>query len=911
MSNAMTFHPPIERSNVLSKVRKTLAQHDRVLLSGPSGVGKSVIIDQVLATLDPHHVLRAYPTGTDIPFAGLAELLCEIQLTDLEGIPGTRADAIATLLRLNDRPVDQLDPIALALGVRDLVHSLSTHHSLWIVVDSVDDCDDATLKMITHLWKHVSGTQAKFLLAARESGFYRRLGVGVHHEVGVPMWDLAEIVEVLAPLQLPNRQIASIHRASGGRVDLALRIGGDVRPPGPDTAIAPSFGPSVESFAHDQIASLSPRVQHTLLYAALALDPTEALLQRAGRSNVHEELAEAARHGFIAVEVSGAITFHAESTTEALRSRASAATVKRAHRKLAGVATDRAAIIRHRALSVESPQPDLVAELEEAVTIARRRGDPTLAAELKIIAAEHLHPDDIAQSSELLSQAAELAASAGRSSLVVRAARSVLDRDGSPTDRLRAQLAIIDAAGQDLEQVGDIFAEASPEGADPVLGAELKLWHSWRAHITDGDLRVALRLAIEAEQLAATAGSPPTHMQTLTMVARLQRALGKPEFESNLQRAIDICPLPKDEDIPGSAAFLRARFALFDDDLVKARHGFTDLLRLAKQNGDMKALSEVLRSLTEVELRNGNCETARTYVDRAVSYLIDADMSMSPIWYVYALIEAMSGDYERSHTLAQLGLGAASEDQDIIFTSRNRFALGYLNLMKGDPASALVDLTETQRLENLMGVVDPTTLPWRGELAEAKVRTGDVTGAIELIAETRGIAQQFGCKNVEVRLNLPEASCELAQGNHDAAAELLRTAIDGFRTYGLRIELGRSQLGLAMVERRRRRRSAARAMLDAAEESFTLCRADGWLDHVNNERLMVDNTSSPSDQPGQLTVGETRVASLVSEGASNRQVATALNISVKTVETRLSRIYRKLGIQSRTQLANHNWDSEG
>lgn len=909
MSVPLTFNPPIERIGVLSYVKKALDQHSRVLLSGPAGVGKSVIIDQILTGIEAGTTLCAYPTDASVPYSTLSELLCDIAPENLDELTPARADAVATLLRRNHQRIDQLDTVALSLGVRDLIGSLTADHDVWLIVDAVDHTDTASLKLLAQLWKHLPGPRLKFIMAARQSGLYRRLGVGVHHEIGIPLWDLAETVEVLAGLQLPNRQVASIHRASGGRVDLALRIGGEMRPNGPEAPTAPTFGPAVETIAHEQLADLSTRVQHTLLYAALALHPTEALLQRAGRTNAHEDLAEATRQGLATVDVTGAVTFHAESTTEALYSRAAAATVKRAHRKLAGVSTDPAAITRHRALATDGPQPELVAELDDAADVAKKRGDPTLAAELNLLAADHTPADDAAEAITRLVNATQLAASAGRSSLVERAARSIFARQGDPSDRLKAQLAIIDAAGQDLGQVREMFVSAAGTDADPALQAELTLWHSWRTYITDGNLNKALGQAREAQLLAAASGSNTMHMQTLTMVARLQRLLGEADTDANLELAYELCPEP-DDDIPGSAAFVHARHALFDDDLAEARAGFAELLPLAKQHGDLKALTEVLRSLAEVELRAGNCHTARSYIDRAMSYVGEADLSMSPIWYVSAQVETFAGDHARAKTLARHGLAAAQEDHDVVFTARNHYVLGQLSLLAGNPAAALEDLAQTQRLETELGVHDPSILPWQPDLAEALVRTGDLPAASSLISRTRHAAQRLGRDIVELRLDAAESSCEVAQGHHETAAELLQQAIDGFRLRGLRIDLGRAQLAMALLERRRRRRSAARSMLDEAEATFSECHAEPWMAQVAAERRVLDCANSGQASRGVLTPGEARIAKLVSDGASNRQTATALNVSVKTIETRLSRIYRKLGIQTRTQLATQSWDTE-
>ncbi|QSB04681.1 helix-turn-helix transcriptional regulator [Natronoglycomyces albus] len=908
MSVPITFCPPIERLGVLSHVRKSLAVNYRAILCGLPGVGKSVLIDQFLSDVDDALIMRAHPTDRCAPYATLAELLCEVDESLIDDLTPPRRDAVSTLLRRNASPMEQVDTVAVHLGVRDLFRVLTGERPMWLVIDPADHIDASSLKLLSQLWKHVSPVRLRLLLAARQPGLYRKLGATAQHEIGIPPWDLAEIVEVLAPLQLPNRHVAGIHRASGGRVDLALRIGGTMRASGSD-GIAPSFGPAVETIAHEQLAALSPRAQHTLLVAAMALHPTEAMLRRAGCSKVHEDLVEATREGLTAVDATGLVTFHAESTSEALLAAASSVTVKRVHRRLAEVVADSVASVRHRAMATDGPDAELAAELDRGCAVAKGRGDLVLASELSLLAADHTPAQDDTEATRRLVAATELAAAAGRITLVERAARAVFERGGDPSDRLRAQLAVINAAGQDFEQVREIFSAAAANAkTDPALQAELALWRAWRTHIIDGDLCEVLEQARRAEQLAESSGNAWIHMQTMTMVGRVQRMLGDPAAETTIARAYAIHPDPA-TDIPGSARFVWARHALFDDRLDDARSEFGALLELAKQQGDLKALTEVLRSLAEIELRSGNCVEARELIDRALAHLAHSDLSLSPLWYVSALIETAAGDHRRATTLAGQGLAAAREDHDVVFTIRNLFVLGQLDLHASRSAAAVEKLREVQSLEDRCNVGDPSVLHWRGELAEALVQTGEVEAAWSLISHTRDRAAELGRENVQLRMDVAEASCRVAAGEHAKAAELLERARSGFARMGLRIEQGRAILAMGVLERRRRRRGHARQLLGQASELFAECGAGPWIEQVDAEqRLLEDAPTTETSGYGPLTTGEARIAKLVIGGASNRQTATALNVSVKTIESRLSRIYRKLGIQSRTQLANYQWE---
>ncbi|MGH8876520.1 MAG: helix-turn-helix transcriptional regulator, partial [Stackebrandtia sp.] len=201
------------------------------------------------------------------------------------------------------------------------------------------------------------------------------------------------------------------------------------------------------------------------------------------------------------------------------------------------------------------------------------------------------------------------------------------------------------------------------------------------------------------------------------------------------------------------------------------------------------------------------------------------------------------------------------------------------------------------------GVGDPSILLWHGDLAEALVHIGELTEAADVISGARDAAGRLGRGNVTPRLDRAEAACAVASGDFSVAAELLNRARRGFADYGLRLELGRTILDLAGLERRRRRRAHVRRLLAEAAELFADCHADPWSERVETERRQLNGQVGTPGLPSGLTPAEARIVALVADGASNRQAATALNVSVKTVEGRLTRIYRKLGVETRTQLA--------
>ena len=129
------------------------------------------------------------------------------------------------------------------------------------------------------------------------------------------------------------------------------------------------------------------------------------------------------------------------------------------------------------------------------------------------------------------------------------------------------------------------------------------------------------------------------------------------------------------------------------------------------------------------------------------------------------------------------------------------------------------------------------------------------------------------------------------------AAFLSRISRDPFGEARTRLALGRRL-------RRARRVADARGELEIARERFAELRAEPWVRQVEVELGAGSQIGAGHDQ---LTVQERQVAEVVAGGASNKEAAAQLYLSPKTIEAHLSRIYRKLGISSRTQLAAR-WD---
>jgi DNA-binding CsgD family transcriptional regulator len=138
-----------------------------------------------------------------------------------------------------------------------------------------------------------------------------------------------------------------------------------------------------------------------------------------------------------------------------------------------------------------------------------------------------------------------------------------------------------------------------------------------------------------------------------------------------------------------------------------------------------------------------------------------------------------------------------------------------------------------------------------------------------------------------------------ARGDLEAASAQAAEALARCAGLELRIEVARSYLVAGRIERRYRRKTRAVDYLGRALEIFEPAGARLWVERTRAELARVGLRQSAS---GQLTATECRVAELTASGLTNREVATQLFMSPKTVEANLARVYRKLGVRSRAEL---------
>ena len=325
-----------------------------------------------------------------------------------------------------------------------------------------------------------------------------------------------------------------------------------------------------------------------------------------------------------------------------------------------------------------------------------------------------------------------------------------------------------------------------------------------------------------------------------------------------------------------------------------------ELARFVDQ-GRYLVRDEFLCYLAEVECRAGNWEAATRHAEEAY----EIDVESGRIWgrghtlFPKALIEAHTGDREAARADAEEGLRLCEMNGDPFDGSCNAAVLGFLEVSLSNPSAAIERLDPVLAFLDEMGSAEPGIIPCVPDAIEALVALGELERADALLAvhEEKGrTMDRPWALATAARCHGLLSAARLDRSGSMAAFE---RAMEQHARVDMPFELGRTLLALGETQRRFKQRRAAGASIRAALETFRTLGAPLWATKAEEALARIGARVA---SPEELTPTEERVAGLVAEGLTNREVADALFVSVKTVEANLSRIFQKLGITSRRQL---------
>jgi DNA-binding CsgD family transcriptional regulator len=266
------------------------------------------------------------------------------------------------------------------------------------------------------------------------------------------------------------------------------------------------------------------------------------------------------------------------------------------------------------------------------------------------------------------------------------------------------------------------------------------------------------------------------------------------------------------------------------------------------------------------------------------------------------LVEAHLGRIEEARASARTGLALSQRVGSVLSMMQSQTVLGFIELSVDDPAAAHGYLAPLVGWLDVVGIREPGALRFVPDEVEALVALGELDKADALLTAYEADAARLDRTWAMLAAARCRALHTAAAGDSVAAAASLERGLNDYGALVPPFERARALFVLGTIERRTRRRKAARASLQGALEVFDHLGAKSWSGKAL--RMLGGSPSRlGADLMAGLTPAEQRVARFVASGATNREAADRLFISVRAVELHLTSIYRKLGIRSRTELA--------
>jgi ATP/maltotriose-dependent transcriptional regulator MalT len=355
-----------------------------------------------------------------------------------------------------------------------------------------------------------------------------------------------------------------------------------------------------------------------------------------------------------------------------------------------------------------------------------------------------------------------------------------------------------------------------------------------------------------------------------------------------------------DRSSPSFALGMRLMFA---GRLDEARARMQIRLDRARSLGDEPAVAAALLHQAELELRAGEWQLASRKAaegyERAEQ--IGREQDMSGLLSVTARLDAHQGRVQEARDAARRGIALSESCGDEVFPPLHLSVLGFLELSLGDPEAADRILRPLAARLASSGWREPSI---HGELPnaiEALVELGELEEARRLLAELKDRLRRIESPWGEASAGRCEGLILAAEGDLAAALEVLERVLAVHEGLPQPFDLARTLLTLGAIQRRTKKRGAAREALERALAIFEELGATLWAEKARSELARIGGRATAGDE---LTPTERSVAELVAMGKTNKEVAGQLFVTPRTVEGHLTHIYAKLGVRSRAELAH-------
>jgi DNA-binding CsgD family transcriptional regulator len=911
----------VGREQELERVLGFFAVEDgpgKLLLEGDPGIGKTTLWHAGLdeARRRGFRVLEARPAAAEreLSFAALGDLLSELA-DDIGGLPAPQRRALRIALLIDEVESDPPEQRTIAVAVTELLRRVSREAPLVVAVDDAHWLDAPSAGALDFSVRRLAGAAVRLFATSRAGGERVAFAESDRIEIGPLSADaLGELVRTRLGVRLLRPVTRQLATASGGNPFYALELATELVRTG--RTIEPGERLPIPTHLRGVVAgrleTLSPTARDAVLATAALAQPTALVVETvAGGTNA---IAEAVSSGVL--ELHGdSLRFAHPLFAATVYEDAAQVERKAVHKRLAQVVTEPEERARQLAEAADGPDAAIATFLEAAAARAVARGAPDAGVRLAKLAADltpahrrnALHKrrldgarysyaaGDPKHAQELLEQHLEDAiAGRERAEVELELGRAVLATRGPAAATTHYERALSEVEGSDelelqalvLTELADVHLTDPRDDSDASARAVAVAEKVWNAEL------LAKALGIHGATL--TWREEPVPPEYWERALEVEAGTGQRRWAG-----------------PACAYAFAKMFRLEYDEATRWFHEVADSMR----RRDDPMLHSVLLMLGDIARNSGHWDEAGDYIDEAYDVVVQTGrQSAEPeCLTAKARLAMLRGDVALARRLA-------SEARDTF----ERIA------SSGEPPAPL----DSPMLEGLVSSVFARSAAMCGDHAEAHelfVQQRELWGGAkvnEWVAETLAddVASLVALGRLEeagralddlheVRKSLPndwrtadavsaraEGGLAAAGGDFDGAIKALERSRELIENIGAPwpYELARTLLALGQVQRRARRKAAARATLEEALEIFERLPSRLWAEQTRTE---LDQISGRPSRSGALTPTEARVAEIVAAGRSNAEAAQELFMSPKTVEWNLSKIYKKLHVRSRAELA--------
>jgi DNA-binding CsgD family transcriptional regulator len=885
-----------------------------VVLAGPPGSGKTTLLRAAVALArdQGYSVLLTTPARSEVKlaFAGLADLLDGQPGGAIDELPPPQARALRIALLAEEPSAHPPGQRVIAVAFRAALQALATAAPVLLVIDDVQWLDQPSGTAVGFAVRRLQAEAVGLVCAQRTDRPGAELPLELSRARTAPglmsvgplsIGALHRMLRARLGTSFSQPMLRRIEAESACNPFIALELGralvrrgitnaGHAALPVPDT---------LSGLIDEHLSDLPPAVLEAAQLVAVMPDASPDRYLAAGAPAAGLDAAVAA--GLLELDC-GRLRFSHPLLSSAVAAVIPPARGRELHAIAAGLSDRQEEHAWHRALAATGPSAQIAAELDAAASAALGRGAPSAAADLFELAASLTPADQPADLSRRTVDAARQMALAGAK----RAAIALLERfiaaatAGPERSDALYQLGWIRQEDSTAAATTLLEQALAETGDDPARAARIHLisGDNWSKR---GDQDRARAEASQALANAELAGEPALLASALGLFVLDEFLSGGVLHMGLLERAMEIerqigCGQLATSYMP---SWIAGYCHLTDGMLESAQ----DELQRVLTNCDAEGLeywrADVLLRLALVALFRGDLQRAAVLAAEGLESAEQADLPQNQAALRYACGEAalQLGRIEAARDFARGGMEAATAAGDAPYFMRNEGLLGSIDLALGRYPAAAARLGPLAAKWQDSGARTLTTNGLEPQAVEALCAAGELQQAGPLLAKMEGYARGPLAAAIVARCR-----GQVALGRHDLGAAVSEFT-DALRLHGQvspqPLVQGRILIELGGVQRRLKQRAAARSLLTDALGLFETIGAPLWAARARAELARISGRS-----PGAavLTVTERRVADLVASGRTNKEVAAELFVTVRAVESTLTKAYAKLGVRSRTEL---------